>query len=215
MLGGMELRLARATDAPGIHEIYGPIVTGTAISFELTVPSVDAMAERVTALQERYPWLVVDDAGQIAGYAYGSAHRSRAAYGWSTDVSVYVHPAAHRRGVGRALYAALLELLRHQRFEQAFAGIALPNPASVGLHEAMGFSPVGVYRDVGWKLGRWHDVGWWQRRLGPHDARPDAASPAGTRPEPRPPHALPELDPDEIDRALDLGTSRLGPQPAR
>jgi L-amino acid N-acyltransferase YncA len=199
----MDLRPAREADADGICAIYGPIVAETAISFELDVPAVAEMARRITDLQERYPWLVAEEGGEVAGYAYGSAHRTRAAYGWSTDVSAYVHPRAHRRGVGRALYAALLDLLHRQRYEQAFAGIALPNPASVGLHEAMGFTPVGIYRDVGWKLGRWHDVGWWQRCLGPTDRAPAA---------PAPPRPFGDLTPGEIDEALDLGARRLRPR---
>jgi L-amino acid N-acyltransferase YncA len=202
----VDLRPARPTDAAGIRAIYGPIVAETAISFELDVPSVDEMARRITDLQNGYPWLVAEEGGEVAGYAYGSAHRTRAAYGWSTDVSVYVHPRAHRRGVGRALYAALLDLLRCQRYEQAFAGIALPNPASVGLHEAMGFTPVGIYRDVGWKLGRWHDVGWWQRRLRPADRDPAAAATTSPPAVPRP---FGDLSGPEIDGALALGTLRL------
>lgn len=207
----MDLRPARAADAAGICAIYGPIVAETAISFELDVPAVDEMARRITDRQERYPWLVAEEGGEVAGYAYGSAHRTRAAYGWSTDVSVYVHPRAHRRGVGRALYAALLDLLRRQGYEQAFAGIALPNPGSVGLHEAMGFTPVGVYRDVGWKLDRWHDVGWWQRGLRPTDLDPSAAATTAAPPPPTAPRPFGDLTPGEIDDALDLGTRHLRP----
>ena len=173
------------------------MVADTAISFELTVPSAAEMSQRVETLLATYPWLVAVDNGDLAGYAYGSPHRSRAAYGWSTDVSVYVDPQAQRQGVGRALYAALLDVLRRQRFEQAFAGIALPNPASVGLHEAMGFSAIGVYRNVGWKLGRWHDVGWWQRSLGSFNGMPQ---------EPRP---MSELDAAEVGEALEQATAHL------
>jgi phosphinothricin acetyltransferase len=103
--------------------------------------------------------------GQVIGYAYGSPHRERAAYASSCDVAVYVDPAHARQGLGRALYAALFPLLSARGAHAAFAGIALPNAASVGLHEAMGFTPVGIYREVGWKLGGWRDVGWWQRLL--------------------------------------------------
>jgi len=103
--------------------------------------------------------------GAVAGYAYGSPHRTRAAYASSCDVAVYVDPAHSRQGLGRALYAELLPMLADRGFHAAFAGIALPNDASVGLHEAMGFTPVGIYREVGWKMGGWRDVGWWQRLL--------------------------------------------------
>lgn len=196
--------MARSTDAPGIHEIYAPIVAETAISFELEVPSIDELAQRVTTLLERYPWLVAEDGGRVTGYAYGSAHRSRAAYGWSTDASLYVHPDAHRQGLGRALYAALFDLLGRQGFTQVFAGIALPNAASEGLHEAVGFTPVGVYRAVGWKLGRWHDVAWWQRPLHPP-----------TPPEPRAPRAFPDLAAEEVDEALQAGGTLLRPRASR
>jgi phosphinothricin acetyltransferase len=122
------------------------------------------MARRIADYGVSHSWLVAVLDGQLAGYAYGSPHRSRAAYASSCDVAVYVEPAYARQGVGRALYAALVPVLAG-KYHAAFAGIALPNAASVGLHEAMGFTPVGIYREVGWKLGGWRDVGWWQRLL--------------------------------------------------
>jgi phosphinothricin acetyltransferase len=115
---------------------------------------------------------VFERAGQILGYAYAGAHRARPAYRWSVDVSAYVAEGGRRQGIGRMLYERLLLLLQRQGYHAAFAGIALPNPASVGLHEAVGFVPLGVYRDVGFKLGAWHDVGWWQRRIGDRPADP-------------------------------------------
>lgn len=123
------------------------------------------MAERIAKYGTSHAWLVAEADGAVAGYAYGSPHRERAAYSSSCDVAVYVDPAHARRGVGRALYAELLPLLAGKGLHAAFAGIALPNDASVGLHEAMGFTRVGIYREVGWKLGSWRDVGWWQRLL--------------------------------------------------
>jgi L-amino acid N-acyltransferase YncA len=159
------IRLARPSDGEAIHAIYAPIVADSAISFEVGVPSADEMARRVAATMPSHPWLVVDQDGEVVAYAYGSQHGDRAAYGWSVDVSVYVRPDHHRKGLGRALYTALLEILRLQGFTAAFAGITLPNPGSVGIHEAVGFVPVGVYRNVGWKNGSWHDVGWWQHQL--------------------------------------------------
>lgn len=124
------------------------------------------MAERIARYGHYQAWLVAERAdGGIAGYAYGSPHRTRAAYASSVDVAVYVDPASHGHGVGHALYSALLPALKAKGAHAAFAGIALPNPASIGFHESFGFSPVGIYREVGWKLGGWRDVGWWQRVL--------------------------------------------------
>lgn len=123
------------------------------------------MARRIAQHGASHGWLVGEVRGAIAGYAYGSPHRARAAYASSCDVAVYVDPAHARKGIGRMLYAALLPFLAAKGSHAAFAGIALPNEASIGLHEAMGFTPVGVYREVGWKLGGWRDVGWWQRLL--------------------------------------------------
>jgi phosphinothricin acetyltransferase len=123
------------------------------------------MATRIADYGASHGWLVAVVDGAVAGYAYGSQHRTRAAYASSCDVAVYVGPAHGRHGIGRALYAELLPVLADKGYHAAFAGIALPNDASVGLHEAMGFTPVGIYREVGWKLGGWRDVGWWQRLL--------------------------------------------------
>lgn len=159
------LRLACPADAGPIQAIYSPIVRDTVISFEIDPPSVDEMARRILDTLATHPWLVCERAGAVTGYAYACRHRARAAYDWSVDTSVYIHPAWHRRGIGRALYAALFGILRLQGFCNAYAGIALPNPGSVGLHEAVGFRPVGIYREVGFKLGAWRDVGWWSLDL--------------------------------------------------
>ena len=167
-----DLREARPADAAGVLAIYGPVVRDTAISFEVEVPSLEELRRRIAETATRMPWLVAIAGDALAGYAYASSHRTRAAYQWSVDVSVYVHPGHQRAGVGRALYAALLDLLALQGYSRAYAGITLPNPASVGLHEAMGFRPVGIYAGVGFKLGAWHDVGWWQRPLGVPPAHP-------------------------------------------
>jgi L-amino acid N-acyltransferase YncA len=159
------IRLATSEDAAAIAEIYAPYCTSTAVSFEVEAPSADEIAKRITATTAQYPWLVLEDEGVVAGYAYASRHRERAAYQWSVDVAVYVNRARHRRGVGRALYTTLFDLLRHQGYFKAYGGITLPNPSSVGLHEAVGFTLVGVYRGVGYKLGGWHDVAWFQKIL--------------------------------------------------
>ena len=170
------IRLATVHDAEQIQAIYAPNVLQSAISFELVSPTVDDMQERIRKTLEHFPWVVCEHQGQIQGYAYASAHRSRAAYQWSVDVSVYVHAQARRSGVGRAVYSSLFKLLELQGVYNAYAGITLPNPASVGLHESLGFQPVGIYRAVGYKLGAWHDVGWWQLALRQHSA--PAAPPA-------------------------------------
>lgn len=161
----LDIRLARPDDGGDLQAIYAPIVEDTVISFEIEPPTAEEMSRRVEQIMPRHPWLVVDQGGTVVGYAYASRHRDRQAYERSVDVSVYVHPDHHGRGIGRGLYTALLALVRRQGYRAAFAGVTLPNPASVGLHEAVGFTPVGVYRQVGWKRGAWRDVGWWQLAL--------------------------------------------------
>ena len=166
------IRVARPEDAEAILAIYAPIVRETAISFEVEPPTRVEMQQRIATTLRQFPWLVCEHQGGVLGYVYASPHRARAAYQWSVDVSVYIHAQARRIGMGRALYHALFALLSLQGFYQGFAGITLPNPASVGLHEALGFQPVGVYQAVGYKLGVWHDVGWWQRALQPRPSLP-------------------------------------------
>lgn len=161
----MKIRVAETADAEAIQAIYAPIVRDTAISFEDEPPTVAEMARRIHDTLVVYPYLVAEDGGRLLGYVYASAHRARAAYRWSVDVTAYVAEGARRGGVGRALYGALLDILTRQGFHAAHAGIALPNDASVALHEAVGFEALGVYREVGFKHGRWHDVGWWRRAL--------------------------------------------------
>jgi phosphinothricin acetyltransferase len=161
------IRMATPEDAEAILTIYAPIVRETAISFEVEPPTHAEMHARVAQTLRHLPWLVCNRQGEVLGYVYASPHRARAAYQWSVDVTVYIHQEARRTGIGRALYTALFQLLTLQGFYQCYAGITLPNPASVGLHESLGFQPVGVYRNVGYKLGAWHDVGWWQRGVQP------------------------------------------------
>jgi phosphinothricin acetyltransferase len=162
------IRLATSSDAAGIAAIYAPFCNESSVSFEETAPTRDAMNERIMATLEQYPWLVYDGGGgEIWGYAYASRHRERAAYRWSAEVSAYVHPERFRCGIGRSLYAELFRHLVALGYYRAFAGITLPNPASVALHEKMGFVPVGIFRQIGYKRGEWHDVGWWQKELQP------------------------------------------------
>jgi phosphinothricin acetyltransferase len=166
------IRLAQESDAEVIAGIYRPIVEGTAISFETTAPDRHEMTRRIRETLASHPWLVCDLGEVIAGYAYATRHRVRGAYRWSVDVSVYVDAGHRQRGIARGLYRSLFAVLRAQGYFNAFAGIALPNTASVALHEAMGFEEVGVYRRVGYKLGEWRDVGWWQLVLQAHAQLP-------------------------------------------
>ncbi|HEX9483575.1 MAG TPA: GNAT family N-acetyltransferase [Gemmatimonadaceae bacterium] len=171
------IRLATPTDGPALATIYSPAVTAGAISFELEAPDGDEMGRRVERLIVRTPWLVCVHDGTVVGYAYASPHRDRPAYQWSVEMSAYVSADVRRAGVGRALYASLFAVLALQGFQNAYAGITLPNAASVGFHLAAGFTLVGTYRDVGYKLGKWHDVMWLERALAPHSTTPTPPTP--------------------------------------
>lgn len=171
------VRLATTQDAAGMREIYAPIVRETPISFEIVPPSEEEMAARVAKTLTRYPWLVCTARGRVLGYAYAGGHSERAAYQWSVNVSVYVHGLARRLGMGQALYETLFAVLRLQGFVRAYAGITLPNEASVGLHESFGFRAAGTFRQVGYKLGAWHDVGYWQMTIQPSNGSPAPPKP--------------------------------------
>jgi L-amino acid N-acyltransferase YncA len=161
------IRVAMPEDAASILDIYAPYCTSSLVSFEVVAPSESQMRERISRITVHYPWLVAEIDDRVAGYVYASQHRERAGYRWAVDAAVYVAQANHRRNVGRALYTTLFSLLREQGLFQAYAGITLPNPASVGLHEAVGFEKIAVFQNVGYKLGRWLDVGWWRLQLMP------------------------------------------------
>ena len=165
------IRLATADDAKQVQEIYAPYCH-TPISFETDPPNVEEMRGRLAKVLGQYPWLLLEESGEVLGYVYATQHRERAAYRWSVDTAVYVRQARHQRGIGRALYTSLLAVLPLQGYVNAYAGVTLPNPASVGLHEAIGFQPVGVYRQVGFKCGAWHDVAWFHRPLRPRPEEP-------------------------------------------
>jgi L-amino acid N-acyltransferase YncA len=169
------IRLATPDDAEQVQAIYAPYCL-TPISFEAEPPSVEEIRGRLAKVLDQYPWLVCEAGGEILGYAYATRHRERAAYRWSVDTTVYIRQGRQRRGVGRALYTSLLTMLPLQGYVNAYAGVTLPNPASVGLHEAMGFQLVGVYRQVGFKCGAWHDVAWFQRPLQPRPGEPPTPS---------------------------------------
>jgi phosphinothricin acetyltransferase len=164
------IRHATPADGASCAEIYLPSVREGVASLEDVPPDADEMTTRIHTISQTHPWLVDERDGELAGYAYASRHHNRSAYRWATDVTVYVSERHKRRGVARGLYERLFELVRAQGFTVACAGITLPNAASVGLHEALGFEPVGVYRKVAWKLGEWRDVGWWQLELLPMGA---------------------------------------------
>ena len=157
-------------DAAACAAIYAPSVTDGVASLEEIAPDAEEMRGRLAAVSDGWPWLVAELEDTVVGYAYGSGHHQRAAYRWSADVTVYIAPGHQRRGIGRALYGALFGLLEAQGYYELCAGITLPNAGSVGLHESLGFRRVGVYRDIGFKFGRWWDVGWWQKTLREHVA---------------------------------------------
>ncbi len=182
------IRLAKRSDAAAIQQIYSPIVRDTHISFELTAPDVAEIAARICKTLAQHPWLVCEIDGQIAGYAYAyaSAFRSRTAYQWTAETTVYVHPGFQKRGLSRALYHSLIAILREQGYFNAVGVIALPNAGSIRAHEAVGFRKIGVFKNVGFKAGNWHDTGWWQLEL-----RPMPKSP-------QPPRAIGALANDEI-----------------
>jgi phosphinothricin acetyltransferase len=169
------LRDATESDAAGVAAVYAPYCERTPISFEVEAPSVEEIRARIEKVLPMYPWLVCEMDGRVVGYAYASRHRERAAYRWGVDVAVYLDGGCHRRGIGRALYSALFPMLVGQGLYTAYAGVTLPNDASVGLHKAMGFEPVGVYRGAGYKSGKWHDVIWLEKMLQPFG--PDPAEP--------------------------------------
>ncbi|HEX3518850.1 MAG TPA: arsinothricin resistance N-acetyltransferase ArsN1 family B [Solirubrobacteraceae bacterium] len=166
------IRAASARDAAACAAIYAPYVSDTAITFETEPPSVEEMAARIAAASQRHAWLVYEDQGRVVGYAYGAAFHGRAAYRWACEVSVYLEPGRRRTGAGRALYEALFARLAARGYRMAIAGMTLPNDASVGLHRALGFEPVGTYRRIGFKHGAWHDVAWTQRVLAPGEDPP-------------------------------------------
>jgi L-amino acid N-acyltransferase YncA len=178
-----EVRLATIDDAIQVLKIYSPSITTSATSFETVVPSVAEMQKRITTCLQNYPWIVclVDD--RIAAYVYASKHREREAYQWTCESSVYVDNNYKGKGIGSQLYELLFQVLNLQGFRNVYAGIALPNHASVHLHEKCGFTHFATYENVGYKFGNWHTVGWWKLQVNNYD------------PAPPPPLKLPDLDP--------------------
>jgi len=193
-----EIRLATVADAAQIQAIYEPIVLETAISFELVPPTVEEFQGRITRTLEKTPWLVCEIDGQVAGYSYAGQYRAREAYQWSAEVTVYVNPQFYQRGVGRAMYISLFEILRLQGFRMAFAAIVLPNDPSIALHKSVGFSAIGEFKSVGYKLGEWQDMGWWQLDLLPTELKPASHT------------SLPEVENSgQFRRAIKAGLAEL------
>lgn len=166
------IREVSENDAEAILGIYSPYITGTSITFETEVPSPEEFRKRIRSVSEIYPWLVAEIDGSVAGYAYASRHRERAAYRWSVDFAVYIDPAFQGRGLGKMLYAGLIDIVKSLGYYNAFGIIALPNERSVQLHESAGFIKAGHISSAGYKLGNWHDTGYWQLRLREYDEFP-------------------------------------------
>jgi phosphinothricin acetyltransferase len=171
------IRFAEQADAAAIQAVYGPYCESTTVSFEGAAPTVEQMADRIARISPQFPWLVCEIDGELAGYVYASQHRERAAYRWCVDVAIYLPKQFHRRGIGRALYTSLFAMLREQAYVRVYAGVTLPNPGSVGIHEAMGFTPVARFPAEGFKFGKWHDVGWWHLELRPLVDNPQEPKP--------------------------------------
>ena len=168
------IRLATSNDAAGILEIYAPYIANTSFTFETEVPSVEEFAERINTYLITWPWLVCEVEGKIAGYAYATKHRERVAYQWSIESSIYIHDDFQKAGIGRALYTAMFGILRKQGFRNVYAVINLPNEKSVAFHESLGFTYFATYEQVGYKLGKWKNVGWWRLILNEFGDEPAA-----------------------------------------
>ena len=173
----VNVRLATAGDAGGILEIYAPHVLHDACTFETRVPAVAEIEARIAKCLQKFPWLVCEINSRIAGYVYASSHREREAYQWTCESSVYVHKDFNGKGIGTALYKALFQLLKMQGLVNVYAGITLPNKASVKLHESCGFQLFAQYDNIGYKLGAWHKVGWWKLQLREHELKPSPPLP--------------------------------------
>lgn len=192
-----QIRVATVADAASILDIYAPYIKNTSYTFEIEVPTVESFGKRIMDYLQSYPWLVCEIDGVIAGYAYGSKHRERVAYQWSVECSVYVHDDFQRRGVARALYTALIEILTMQQIRNLYAVINLPNEKSVAFHENLGFEYFATYRNVGYKLGQWKNVGWWQLQLTEYS------------PEPEPPTKFSKMNKETIERVLQSAGATL------
>lgn len=170
-------RLATPNDAHSMLAIYAPSIERSSVSFEVDLPSLEEFKKRVTDLTSKTPWLVCEVDNVVVGYAYASEHRARKAYQWTVEVSVYIAATYQGQGIGKRLYQELFPILCKQGYFTALAGITLPNESSIKLHESLGFKKIAVYENVGFKFGKWHDVGWWQLALRPYSASPEELIP--------------------------------------
>lgn len=191
MTRGNILRLVKTEDCIPILDIYTPFIKNTPVTFEYEVPSVSDFSERISNIAGKYPWLVCETDGSIAGYAYASMFSERAAYQWSVNLSVYIKEEYQGKGIGRTLYRTLFELLQAMGCYNAYACIAHPNVQSERFHETLGFKPVGVFHNAGYKLGKWHDVIWYERAIKDLSTTPSK------------PLLIKDLDISEINRILE------------
>lgn len=195
-----QIRLAEETDSKSILKIYQPYILETAITFEEEVPTSEEYRKRMAGICALYPWLVCEQDGVVIGYAYAHRQMERASYRWNVELSIYLERSSLHRGIGKALYGALLEILQHQGTQNVYAGITVPNRNSERLHEAMGFHVLGTYHRTGYKCGKWHDVVWYEKEIGSHESNPQPFMPI---------HALkPELLRDIISRYNQLLNGR-------
>jgi len=171
------LRIAEEKDASAMLAIYAPYVLQTTVSSEYVPPSLEEFLNRMRAFQKNLPWLVCEIDGKVIGYGYASPHRTRAAYQWSVETSIYVSDQWHRRGVANAIYSALFELLTIQGYYNIYVGITSPNECSMKFHKAMGFIISGAYQESMYKFGQWRDVLWMGRSLRAHDGEPQPTVP--------------------------------------
>jgi phosphinothricin acetyltransferase len=194
------IRLATAADAKGILDIYAPYISNTSYTFETEIPSLESFQERIRTYTQNWPWLVCEINGVIAGYAYAAAYRERVAYQWCVESSIYIHDDFQRSRVGTALYMALFDILKTQGFRTVYAviNINLPNEKSVAFHEKFGFEYIATYRNVGYKLGNWKNVGWWQLVINEYDH------------EPAPPVKFMNSNKDMVESLLRLAGEKLG-----
>ena len=164
--------MATSADAAAILGIYAPYIISTAYTFETEVPSLEAFEQRIINCLETWPWIVCEIDGTVAGYAYAAKHRERAAYQWCVESSVYVHDSFQKKGIAKLLYDSLFEILKLQGFINVYAGITLPNDKSVAFHEKYGFTKFAEYNNIGYKLGKWNTVSWWQLQLSEYPQNP-------------------------------------------
>ena len=178
----MKLRFAVLEDVPALLSVYEPYIS-TEITFEYVLPSREEFARRLSSISEIYPYLVAEEQGRILGYAYAHRIAERAAYGWGAELSIYLHPDASGKGLGRRLYCALMELLRFQGVRTVYGLVSSPNPASEGLHRSLGFRLMGVQQKAGYKNGRWVDLLWLEKPIASYNLEPNPVIPVGQLPE--------------------------------